>query len=105
MKRVRYVRRSDVTAERWSELLLCAAEVTADRITLDCDAACYARLFPPTIAPAKSRGLGDTISKITKALGIRECGGCAKRRAKLNKLIPYAGTSTTTPTPSQPPPP
>ena len=50
--------------------------------------------------PAKSRGLGDTIAKITKVMGIkkvvdivnnalgRECG-CKERQSKLNKLVPY----------------
>jgi len=38
---------------------------------------------------SKSRGLGDTIAKITKAVGIKPCGGCEKRREKLNALLPY----------------
>lgn len=36
-----------------------------------------------------SAGLGDTIAKATKAIGIKPCGGCKKRQAKLNKLVPY----------------
>ena len=48
----------------------------------------------------KSKGLGDTIEKITKATGIKnivdkvnklrgkDCG-CKKRKSKLNKLFPY----------------
>jgi hypothetical protein len=48
----------------------------------------------------KSRGLGDTIEKITTATGIKkvvntlataakkECG-CNKRRDALNKILPY----------------
>ena len=48
----------------------------------------------------KSKGLGDTIEKITKATGIKkvvekvsevtnkDCG-CAKRQDKLNELFPY----------------
>ena len=36
-----------------------------------------------------SRGLGDTIAKMTKAAGIRPCGGCGKRRGKLNAIFPY----------------
>jgi hypothetical protein len=39
--------------------------------------------------PPKSRGLGDTIAKVTDALHIPKCGRCKKRQAKLNKLIPY----------------
>ena len=48
----------------------------------------------------KSRGLGDSIAKVTKATGIRSvvdaaakkmnkpCG-CQSRQEKLNKLFPY----------------
>ena len=45
----------------------------------------------------KSKGLGDTIAKVTKATGIdkavkfiagEDCG-CDERKAKLNKLFPY----------------
>ena len=48
----------------------------------------------------KSKGLGDTIAKITKATGIKkvvdtaskmvkkDCG-CAKRQDNLNRLFPY----------------
>jgi len=36
-----------------------------------------------------SRGLGDTIATITRAMGIRACGGCDKRREKLNHWVPY----------------
>jgi hypothetical protein len=50
--------------------------------------------------PKKSRGLGDTVAKITKATGIKaavdtvfdamdkDCG-CKERQSKLNKLFPY----------------
>ena len=46
----------------------------------------------------ESKGLGDTIAKITKATGIdkvakfvlgEDCG-CDERKEKLNKLFPYA---------------
>lgn len=44
----------------------------------------------------KSKGVGDTIEKFTKATGIKkladkipgECG-CGKRKESLNKLFPY----------------
>lgn len=39
--------------------------------------------------PPKSRGLGDTIAKVTTALGIKPCGGCKKRQDKINQLVPY----------------
>lgn len=51
-----------------------------------------------------SKGLGDTIAKLTEALGIdkiaesvahamgkEECG-CKKRQQKLNEMFPYKGT-------------
>ena len=50
--------------------------------------------------PLESRGLGDTVAKITKATGIKkvvdkafgafnkDCG-CKERQSKLNKLFPY----------------
>ena len=37
----------------------------------------------------RSRGLGDTIAKATKAVGIKPCGGCRKRQEALNRLVPY----------------
>lgn len=37
----------------------------------------------------KSRGLGDTIAKMTKAIGIKQCSGCKKRQRWLNEKIPF----------------
>ena len=37
----------------------------------------------------QSRGLGDTIAKVTSAVGIKPCRGCNERIEKLNKLVPY----------------
>ncbi|GAH52660.1 unnamed protein product [marine sediment metagenome] len=36
----------------------------------------------------KIKGLGDVIHEVMKSLGIKECAGCKKRRALLNKIIP-----------------
>ena len=50
-----------------------------------------------TTKKRKSKGLGDTIEKVTKATGIdkavkfiagEDCG-CDKRKEKLNKMFPY----------------
>lgn len=49
----------------------------------------------------KSKGLGDTVEKITEATGIKkvveaitdDCG-CQERKDKLNKLFPYATEMT-----------
>lgn len=43
----------------------------------------------PFAACKASRGLGDTVAKVTRKLGIRRCGGCKERQEKLNKLFPY----------------
>ena len=40
-------------------------------------------------ADMPSRGLGDTVAKITKAVGIKPCGGCKKRQEALNKKFKY----------------
>jgi|13_taG_2_1085334.scaffolds.fasta_scaffold00161_4 hypothetical protein len=37
----------------------------------------------------KSKGLGDTVKKVTEKLGIKQCGGCKRRQEKLNRLFPY----------------
>lgn len=37
----------------------------------------------------ESKGLGDTIAKVTSALGIKPCGRCKKRQQKLNEMFPY----------------
>lgn len=36
-----------------------------------------------------SRGLGDTIARITKRLGIEPCEPCEARRRALNERFPY----------------
>lgn len=35
------------------------------------------------------RGLGDVVAKVTGALHIRQCGGCKKRQAVLNRMVPF----------------
>lgn len=36
-----------------------------------------------------SRGVGDTIAKVTKAFGVKPCGKCKKRQSALNEMFPY----------------
>jgi adenine/guanine phosphoribosyltransferase-like PRPP-binding protein len=43
-----------------------------------------------------SRGLGDTIAKVTNFLGIPSCGGCKKRQKALNKSVPFRKTKRNT---------
>jgi hypothetical protein len=38
---------------------------------------------------SKSKGLGDSIAKLTEAVGIKPCVSCNKRKDTLNKLFPF----------------
>lgn len=42
------------------------------------------------VTKKRSKGLGDTIAKVTKAVGIKPCDSCEKRRDVLNKIFPYS---------------
>ena len=42
-----------------------------------------------SVPDVPSRGLGDSIAKVTSKMGIKKCGGCRKRQKKLNRLLPY----------------
>ena len=49
---------------------------------------------PPSAQPAppeRIRGLGDVVAKVTKAVGIKPCGPCQKRREALNRMVPFNG--------------
>ena len=41
------------------------------------------------VSAPKSRGVGDTIAKVTNFLGIKQCPNCSVNVGVLNKLIPY----------------
>jgi hypothetical protein len=36
-------------------------------------------------------GLGDAIKRVTRAVGIRPCGGCERRAAALNRRVVLTG--------------
>jgi len=36
-------------------------------------------------------GLGDAVKHVTKQMGLRSCGACARRAAALNRWIVFAG--------------
>jgi hypothetical protein len=36
-------------------------------------------------------GLGDVVQRMTYAVGIRPCGGCAQRAATLNRWLIFSG--------------
>ena len=48
--------------------------------------------LPNNAEEKKSEGVGDSLAKLTSAVGIKPCGGCKKRQQALNKLFPYGGT-------------
>lgn len=37
-------------------------------------------------------GLGDVIERATTRLGVKPCGGCASRKAWLNRLVVFTGS-------------
>ena len=41
------------------------------------------------IPPPPSKGLGDTVAKVTHAMGIEQCPPCLERQERLNNAIPY----------------
>lgn len=64
----------------------------------------------PIGPPRKSRGLGDTVAKITRATGLDKVAkavarvtgkpcGCAERQAALNALVPYSTAPQEPPSP------
>ena len=38
---------------------------------------------------APSKGIGDTVAKITKSFGIRPCDACERRRRLFNEMVKY----------------
>ena len=49
----------------------------------------FKNVIPPVRGCCKSRGLGDTIAKVTSKFGVTPCGRCKKRQEALNKRFPY----------------
>lgn len=48
------------------------------------------------------RGLGDVVARVTKAVGIPPCPGCERRRADLNRAVPFPGATAPAPGPAAP---
>ena len=40
------------------------------------------------LASPTEPGLGDAVAAATKSVGVKPCGGCAKRQAALNRATP-----------------
>jgi hypothetical protein len=45
----------------------------------------------PGFVSDREIGLGDVVKKVTYALGIKPCGGCARRAATLNSWMVFTG--------------
>jgi len=46
------------------------------------------RQDPAQAEAVKKFELGDAVAAATKAVGVKPCGGCAKRQAALNRATP-----------------
>jgi hypothetical protein len=56
-------------------------------------------LVPRVVSSSESAqipmdGLGDVIARMTRAVGIKPCGGCKQRQEALNKLVPFENKET-----------
>ena len=49
------------------------------------------RVRLPGFVSEKDVGLGDFIKRVTRAVGIKPCGGCARRAAALNRRMVFSG--------------
>lgn len=50
------------------------------------------RVRLPGFISDKEVGLGDVIKRATHAVGIKPCGGCARRATALNRWMVFTGT-------------
>jgi hypothetical protein len=49
--------------------------------------------FISAAASGEEIGLGDLITRVTHAAGIRPCGGCQRRAAVLNRRVVFGGSA------------
>jgi hypothetical protein len=47
--------------------------------------------LPGFILDEEDVGLGNVVKRVTSTFGIRPCGGCDKRAAKLNRWLVFTG--------------
>jgi hypothetical protein len=50
------------------------------------------RVRLPGFVADEDIGLGDAVTRMTMAAGIRPCGGCRHRAAALNRWLVFTGT-------------
>ena len=90
----------------YAEALLAAGTIKGDILSIDHDKLeeIVRKFTPERVKPVK--GLGDLIYKVANPIAkaidsvagtnVQGCGGCAKRREKLNQLMPFANQPTLT---------
>lgn len=49
------------------------------------------RLRLPGFITDEDVGLGDVVKRMTYAVGVRPCGGCEQRAARLNRWLAFSG--------------
>jgi hypothetical protein len=49
------------------------------------------RVRLPGFINEQNVGLGDAIKKATAMVGLKPCGGCQRRAARLNQLLVFSG--------------
>ena len=78
---------------RWPEHYAVYCAVLGASTTRDTCDRCFAQKLEGKhlVVPMKKplRGLGDVVAAVTSAVGIKPCGGCKKRQATLNKIMPF----------------
>ena len=73
----------------WRKSVRCQFHVPGDKVDFACPLGKPWGFVPEEEGAGRSRGLGDTVAKITRAVGIKPCGGCKRRQAWLNAKVPY----------------
>ena len=49
------------------------------------------RVRLPGFITGEDVGLGDAVKRMTYAVGVKPCGGCAQRAATLNRWLAFSG--------------
>ena len=47
------------------------------------------RVHIPRFVSDEDAGLGDVLTRMTRSVGIRQCGACERRAAALNRWLPF----------------
>jgi hypothetical protein len=45
----------------------------------------------PVFVSDEPLGLGDVVKRATSAVGVKPCGGCGRRAARLNRRVVFTG--------------